>query len=252
MAHAATHLPTSLPPTLLPGADLPCFAAAPPRPHSHPTQGTAQSAELVDLLFAHHAPVEAATALLSMRQLLVRPEGDVGVAAFQVLSAVLDSGRQLELVVAAPTVSGATPGTAPAPLLAAPAEFIRIVISDQGVHEVRAGVGASTEGPSARRLLTVSSGLGGIQGIVHDVIIGACSEPVLPFCLSFSAGCSLAFMYCLECGQYVHCPLRVWQNRGLDAATRAPGGSQLCLPACLPLPPLPQPPAPPAVTTPPT
>lgn len=199
-------------PTTSNRALLPC-----PAPHrTAPPAGTAQAAELVDLRYAHHASPEAAVALLSLKQLLVQPEGGAadGAAAYQVLSASLVPGRQLEFVVAAPArggpaapagtqglavegmagvLGGAAPnGSAAAAadaaqgalwLGAAPAELARIVVSNAGVHELRGGAAAGA--PAQRRLLTVGLGRGVVRGVAVDTTAGACGEPLL--CCFFAA-----------------------------------------------------------------
>ena len=52
-------------------------------------------------MYAHHTPAEAAAALLSLKELLVRADSGA-VSAYRVQSARLVPGRQLEFVVAAP------------------------------------------------------------------------------------------------------------------------------------------------------
>jgi hypothetical protein len=98
--------------------------------------GTAQAAELADVLYAYLTPADQASALLNLKSLLVVTNSSV--SAFQVLSAHLVPGQRLEFVVAAPAgADAADAGSFPAASYASVTDLARIVIDEEGVHEVR-------------------------------------------------------------------------------------------------------------------
>ncbi|KAL4444636.1 hypothetical protein ABPG77_002453 [Micractinium sp. CCAP 211/92] len=134
---------------------------------------TASTAGVIDLLFAHHSTAESATALLALKELVITTE--VGtVAAYQVFSASLIPGVQVEFVVAAPA-----DGSWAHPSAAGPSnsgvDLMRIVVCDWGVYEIRGGATANTSGSGAARRLLAAGGTtptgqpAGVQGMVYDV-----------------------------------------------------------------------------------
>jgi hypothetical protein len=141
----------------------------------NPRAGTGSTAGIVDLLYSHHTPAESASALLSLRTLLITAENDSSLAAYRVLSATLVPGQRADFVVAAP---------APDSIDLAAAELIRIVVNDQGVHEVRPSAGAAA-GPGRRLLVAPSAAsakAGSLRGVVYDVAAPYCGEQLGPWC----------------------------------------------------------------------
>ncbi|EFN55397.1 expressed protein [Chlorella variabilis] len=128
--------------------------------------GTAQAAETADLLYAYHTPADAAASLLSLKQLLVTADSGT-MSAYQVLSATLVAGKRLDFVVAAPTQDAS--GNGPV------AEMIRIVISEEGVHEVRSGSIEQASGGGRRLLVTPSNSKASVTGLVTNTATSTCS-----------------------------------------------------------------------------
>ncbi|EFN58511.1 hypothetical protein CHLNCDRAFT_140571 [Chlorella variabilis] len=128
--------------------------------------GTASTAGVVDLLYAHYSPAEASAALLSLKSLVITAGNGTAVSVYQVLAATLVPGQRLDFVVTAPAAAAAGAS-------ANAADLMRIVIDDAGVHEVRSGAQQA-----GRRLLVAATTAGAaktVQGLVYDVTAPTCS-----------------------------------------------------------------------------
>ena len=153
-----------------------------------PAAGTAQAAETADLLYAYHTPADAAASLLSLKQLLVTADSGT-MSAYQVLSATLVAGKRLDFVVAAPTQDAS--GNGPV------AEMIRIVISEEGVHEVRSGSIEQASGGGRRLLVTPSNSKASVTGLVTNTATSTCSGELRAF-----GACLLC---CWQASSQSHC-----------------------------------------------
>ncbi len=132
---------------------------------------------MADLLYAYHTPAEAASSLLSLKQLLVTTDNGT-LSAYQVLSATLVAGVCLDFVVVAPMLD--VSGNGPV------AEMIRIVISQEGMHEVRSGSMEQASGSGRRLLVTPSNSKAGVAGLVTSTTTSSCSGGVVVFSNCFA------------------------------------------------------------------
>jgi hypothetical protein len=132
--------------------------------------GTATSAAMVNLLYAHHTTQESAAALLAMKSLVVNTNtsaGDTSTFVYQVLAATLVPALHLELVVTARSAAAAALDVS---------KLMRIYIDDKGVHEVRGGDDQGTAAAGRRLLLDAGAGVGSVQGMVSDMATNMCGE----------------------------------------------------------------------------